>query len=235
MTAELVRKGKTKDVYRLPDGNYRLHFKDDVTGHADGTVDPGANTVIGSIRGIGAACLRMTTHFFELFRAAGLPTHFISSDLAAGTMLVRPARMFGKGVEVIVRQVATGSFIRRYGEYIKDGSPLDRLVEFTIKDDARGDPLATSETLAALGIMTQSEYDRQRDLARTVCGLIDGEMKTRGLTLYDMKMEFGRCGAGDEIAVVDEISPGCMRVYRGAEALSGMALAEAFFAAGGKA
>ncbi len=228
--AQLIRSGKTKDVYRLSDGNILLRFKDDVTGHADGTVDPGANTVIGKIAGIGAACLRMTSHFFELFRAAGLPTHFIASDLSAGTMTVQPARMFGKGVEVIVRQVATGSFIRRYGDYIKDGTPLDRLVEFTIKDDERGDPLATSETLAALGIMTEAEYARQREMARSVCGMIDAEMKKRGLALYDMKMEFGRCGDKGEITLVDEISPGCMRVYRGDKQLSGMALAEAFFA-----
>ena len=230
MKAELVRSGKTKDVYRLEDGTFRLHFKDDVTGHADGTVDPGANTVIGKISGIGAACLQMTTHFFKRIQAEGLPTHFIGSDLAAGTMTVQPARMFGKGVEVIVRQVATGSFIRRYGDYIKDGSPLDRLVEFTIKDDARGDPLATSETLAALGIMTEVEYNRQRDMARRICALIDAEMQQRGLKLYDMKMEFGRCGKDDTISLVDEISPGCMRVYRGNEQLSGMALAQAFFA-----
>ena len=230
MQAELLRSGKTKDVYRLSDGNIRLQFKDDVTGHADGTVDPGANAVIGKIAGIGAACLRMTTHFFELFRSTGLPTHFIASDLAAGTMTVRPARMFGKGVEVIVRQVATGSFIRRYGDYMKDGTPLDRLVEFTIKDDDRGDPLATSETLAALGIMTEAEYGRQRDMARTVCGLVDAEMAKRGLKLYDMKMEFGRCGDGGEISLVDEISPGCMRVYKGNAQLSGLALAQAFFA-----
>ena len=230
MSVELVRKGKTKDVYRLSDGTYRLHFKDDVTGHADGTVDPGANTVVGKIAGIGDACLRMTTYFFELFRKEGLATHFISSDIAAGTMTVQPAKMFGKGVEVIVRQIATGSFIRRYGDYIKDGAPLDRLVEFTIKDDERGDPLSTSETLSALGIMTEAEYATQRDMARKICGVIDVEMKKRGLTLYDMKMEFGRCGEGDVISLVDEISPGCMRVYRGDKSLSGMELAKEFFA-----
>jgi phosphoribosylaminoimidazole-succinocarboxamide synthase len=230
MSAELIRKGKTKDVYRLPDGTYRLYFKDDVTGHADGTVDPGANAVVGQITGIGEACLRMTTHFFELFKKEGLATHFLSTDMAAKTMTVQPAKMFGDGVEVIVRQIATGSFIRRYGAYMKDGTPLDRLVEFTIKDDGRGDPLATSETLAALGIMTEAEYTTQRDMARKICALIDAEMQKRGLTLYDMKMEFGRCGADGKISLVDEISPGCMRVYRGDKSLSGMELAKEFFA-----
>ena len=229
MSAELVRRGKTKDVYRLPDGNFRMHFKDDVTGHADGTVDPGANAVIGRIAGSGAACLRMTAYFFEALNKAGFATHYLSSDLAAGTMTVRPARMFGKGVEVIVRQVAAGGFIRRYGDYIREGAPLDRLVEFTIKDDDRGDPPATAETLAALGIMTTADCDRLRDQARAVCGLVDGELRARGLSLHDMKMEFGRCDADDEIALVDEISPGCMRVRRDGEPLSGLALARAFF------
>lgn len=229
MSAELIRKGKTKDVYRLPDGNYRLHFKDDVTGHADGTIDPGANAVVGKISGIGDACLKMSAYFFELFRKEGLPTHFISADFPAKTMTVQPAAMFGKGVEVIVRQIATGSFIRRYGDYIKDGAPLDRLVEFTVKDDDRGDPLATSETLAALGIMSEAEYGAQRDMARNICRLIDDEMKKRGLTLYDMKMEFGRCGKDGVISLVDEISPGCMRVYQGNASLSGLDLAKKFF------
>ena len=230
MNAELIRIGKTKDVYRLADGSYRFHFKDDVTGHADGTVDPGADVVIGKIAGIGEACLRMTVYFFELFRASGFPTHYISSDFTAKTMTVRAANMFGKGVEVIVRQVATGSFVRRYGGYVKDGDLLDRLVEFTIKDDERGDPLATSETLAALGIMTGEEYDLQREMARRICAVIDAEMKKRGLILYDLKMEFGRCRDDGGISLVDEISPGCMRVYRGGNQLSGLELAEAFFA-----
>ena len=231
MNAELVRKGKTKDVYRLPNGHYQFRFKDDVTGHADGTIDPGANQVVGRVGGIGAACLRMSAHFFAMFREAGIPTHFVSADIGAGSMTVLPAEMYGRGLEVIVRQVATGSFARRYGGYIQDGAPLDRLVEFTLKDDDRGDPPATSETLAALGIITEAEYASQRQMARGICGIIDGEMKKRGLALYDMKMEFGRCGPDGQMALVDEVSPGCMRVCRDGRPLSGLDLAEWFFRA----
>jgi len=172
----------------------------------------------------------MSAYFFGEFAKAGLRTHFVSADPAAGTMTVRPATMFGEGVEVIVRQIATGSFIRRYGLYAKDGAPLDRLVEFTLKDDARGDPLITSEALAALGVMPEAEYRHQRDMARSICGLVDAEMSRRGLRLYDMKMEFGRCGGDGATHLVDEISPGCMRVCRGDQPLSGVALAQAFFA-----
>jgi len=229
MGAEPLYRGKTKDIHRLPDGNYRLVFKDDATGHADGTLDPGANQVVGRVGGLGAACLRMTAYLFGRIAEAGLPTHFISADLADCSMTVLPARLYGQGLEVIVRQVAAGSFVRRYGGYVAEGAPLDRLVEFTLKDDARGDPPATAETLAALGVMTEDECGRLRRLAREICGLVDRELRQRDLALADMKMEFGRCGPEDRVTLVDEISPGCMRVSRRGQPLGGMDLARLFW------
>ena len=117
--------GKTKDVYALDNGNVLLKFKDDCTGK-DGVFDPGENTVGLTIDGIGKANLISSVRYFEMLKAAGVKTHYVSADIDNATMEVLPAECFGKelgggGLEVICRLVATGSFIRRYGEYIKDG------------------------------------------------------------------------------------------------------------------
>jgi phosphoribosylaminoimidazole-succinocarboxamide synthase len=147
-----VYEGKTKDVYALDDGNYRLKFKDDVTGE-NGVFDPGANTVGLSIEGIGKKNLAVSVKFFEMLKKAGIVTHYIRADVENGTMDVKKAKPFGKGLEVICRYRAVGSFIRRYGAYINEGEKLDAYVEVTLKDDHRGDPLVTVEGLEALGIM----------------------------------------------------------------------------------
>src|SRR5699024_2485554 len=106
---EVIYKGKTKDVYRLSDGNIELHFKDDVTGE-DGKFDPGANTVGATVEGVGRSGLHMSTFFFEKLEAAGIPTHFIDADLDNVTMTVKEVDMFGDGIEVICRFRAVGSF-----------------------------------------------------------------------------------------------------------------------------
>src|SRR5699024_1963215 len=97
---ELKVVGKTKNVYELEDGNYMLAFKDDVTG-TDGTFDPGANTVGMTMEGAGAAGLILSTYFFGKLHDAGIPTHFVTSDLDQATMTVTPAKPFGEGLEVI--------------------------------------------------------------------------------------------------------------------------------------
>ena len=208
---KLVKEGKTKDVYELPDGNYLLKFKDDVTG-TDGVFDPGANTVGLSIEGMGRSGLRITEYFFNKINDAGFPTHFISADIPNAEMTVHPAEMFGYGLEVVCRYRAVGSFFRRYGGYVTEGQKLDAIVEMTLKDDAREDPLITRDTLDALGILTGAEYDVLKDLAKQISGIIKDVLSSRGMELYDLKFEFGRVDG--KIVLVDEISAGNMRVYK---------------------
>ena len=141
---KLIYTGKTKDVFALDNGNYLLKFKDDVTGE-NGVFDPGANTVGLSIAGVGDVNLRMSVYFFEKLKAAGIKTHYVRANLADTTMEVLPAKVFGKGLEVICRHRAVGSFFRRYGDYIEEGAPLPAYVEMTFKDDAKGDPLVTRD------------------------------------------------------------------------------------------
>ena len=119
-----IYEGKTKDVYSLDNGNVMLKFKDDCTGK-DGVFDPGENSVGLTIEGIGKANLRTSVYYFDMLKEAGIKTHYVSANVDEAEMEVLPATVFGHGLEVICRQVATGSFIRRYGEYIKDGTVLD--------------------------------------------------------------------------------------------------------------
>ena len=207
-----VYEGKTKSVYELNDGNYLLKFKDDVTGE-NGVFDPGANTVGLSIEGMGRGGLALTDYFFRKIQNAGIPTHYVSADIENATMTVRSAKMFGSGLEVICRFRSTGSFMRRYGMYAKEGQCLDALVEVTLKDDDRGDPLITKDALDMLGLLTSSEYEILKDLTKKISTLIKEELASRGMELYDMKLEFGRDDSG-EIMLIDEISGGNMRVYK---------------------
>ena len=145
--------GKTKDVFEIDDKNVLLKFKDDVTGK-DGVFDPGENQVGLQIEGAGRSAVAMTKFFYEKLNAMGLNTHFVSADVDKNEAVVRKDKVFGKGVEVIVRYRAVGSFIRRYGEYIESGTVIPPYVEVTLKDDDRNDPLITKDALAILNIMT---------------------------------------------------------------------------------
>jgi phosphoribosylaminoimidazole-succinocarboxamide synthase len=209
---EHVYEGKTKTVYRLPDGNYLLKFKDDVTG-ANGVFDPGANTVGATIAGNGRNCLLLTKFFFDALNKAGIRTHYISADPAAETMTVEACRPFGKGVEVILRYKAVGSFFRRYGDYCTEGQDLPGLVEMTFKDDARNDPLVIKDALVMLGVMTAAEYDTLKDMTQKIGQVVKDKLAERGLELYDIKFEYGRNARG-ELLLIDEISAGNMRCFK---------------------
>ena len=207
-----IYEGKTKNVYGLDNGNVLLKFKDDCTGK-DGVFDPGENTVGLTIEGIGKANLITSIHYFELLKKAGIKTHYISANIDDATMEVLPATVFGHGLEVICRLVATGSFIRRYGEYIKDGTVLDGgYVECTFKNDEKGDPLVTSEGLAALGVITQEMFNSMKEQTLKITKIVADDLKSIGLDLWDIKFEFGYNNG--EVILIDEIASGNMRVYK---------------------
>ena len=210
--------GKTKDVYQLENGNVLLKFKDDCTGK-DGVFDPGENAVGLTIEGIGKANLQTSVYYFEMLKKAGIKTHYVSADIDSATMEVLPAECFGKaqgglGLEVICRLVATGSFIRRYGEYIKNGTRLEGgYVECTFKNDEKGDPLVTGEGLAALKVMTPEMFESMKEQTLKITKIIADDLKEIGLDLWDIKFEFGYNNG--EVILIDEIASGNMRVYKG--------------------
>lgn len=206
-----VYEGKTKGVYELDDGNYLLKLKDDVTG-VNGKIDPGANSIIGQVEGMGQASLLMSRYYFEKLNKAGIRTHYIDANIEENTMTVKPAKAFGEGLEIICRYRAYGSFLRRYGKYAKKEQPLDSLVEITLKDDDRGDPLIVDEALAQLGLLSLEECATIKDMTKKIAAIIRDDLATRGLELYDIKFEFGRVDG--EITLIDDISGGNMRVFK---------------------
>ncbi|PID25392.1 phosphoribosylaminoimidazolesuccinocarboxamide synthase [Sporosarcina sp. P7] len=224
---KLTYSGKTKDVYRLEDGHVLLKFKDDVTGE-DGVFDPGANTVGLTIEGAGKSGLRMTKYFFEKLEEQNVPTHYIDADLDEVTMTVKPATVFGKGLEVICRYRAVGSFLRRFGAYAEEGQVLDAFVEVTLKDDERQDPPISEDALAQLHILTHEEYAVLKELTQQISEVVRSEMAEKGLELYDIKLEFGR-DPQRNIMLIDEISGGNMRVYRGDTYIEPMELEKILF------
>ena len=227
MEKKLVYKGKTKDVYALENGNYLLKFKDDCTGK-DGKFDPGENAVGLTIDGVGDVNLRMSVYYFEKLNKAGIKTHYVSYDTENTTMEVLPGKVFGKGLEVICRYKAVGSFLRRYGDYIEEGADLDSYVEMTLKNDAKGNPLITKDGLVALGIMTEKQYEETKLMTQKITRIVADDLKEKGLDLYDIKFEFGY--NDNEVILIDEIASGNMRVYKDGEYIDPMTLSKLFFA-----
>lgn len=213
---ENIYQGKTKDLLQDERGKTYFHFKDDMTGK-DGQFDPGANQVGLTVEGSGKANVTVSKYFFELLEAKGIPTHFVEANIDENTMEIKQATVFGKGLEVICRFVAVGSFIRRYGLYAEAGMPLEGYVEFTLKDDDREDPLINKDALVILGILNEDEYETIKQLTRNISTVIKEDLATKGLSLYDIKLEFGRLAGSDEIVLIDEVSGGNMRVYKGTE------------------
>ena len=225
---EKIYTGKTKDVYKLENGNCLLKFKDDCTGK-DGVFDPGENSVGLTIDGVGDVNLRMSIYFFEKVNAAGIKTHYVNANLEDTTMEVLPAKVFGHGLEVICRHKAVGSFIRRYGDYIEEGADLPAYVEMTFKNDAKGDPLVIKDALVALGVMTDKQYEDIKVMTQQITQIVADDLKEKGLVLYDIKFEFGYDPEGN-VMLIDEIASGNMRVYKDGKYIDPMTLSELFFA-----
>ena len=104
----------------------------------------------------------------------------VNVNLDENTMEVKKAEVFGKGLEVICRYKAVGSFFRRYGKYVKEGQNLDTYVEITIKDDDAGDPLITKEALLELGILKEGEYETLIEMTKKICGIVKDILAERG-------------------------------------------------------
>ena len=205
-----------------------LKFKDDCTGK-DGVFDPGENSVGLTIEGVGDVNLRMSIYFFEKINAAGIATHYVNADLNNTTMEVVPCKPFGKGLEVICRHKAVGSFLRRYRDYIEEGADLPAYVEMTFKNDELGDPLVTKEGLIALGVMTDEQFEAMKKMTQEITQIIADDLKEKGMILYDIKFEYGYDENGN-VLLIDEIASGNMRVYKDGQYIDPMTLSELFFA-----
>ncbi len=154
----------------------------------------------------------MSRYYFELLKREGVPTHYLDSNLEDNTMTVKPAKTFGKGLEIICCFRVYGSFLKRYEKYAKREQKLDSLVEITLKDDDRGDPPIGEEALVQLGIMQAGEYNKVTEMCRKIANIIKKDLEAKGMELYDIKFEFGRVDG--QIILIDDISGGNMRVFK---------------------
>ena len=198
---ELRYEGKAKRVYATANpGEYLVEYKDEATAFNA--------QKRGSWAGKGAANNAITALLYPQLEAAGVPTHFIEK-LSDTEQLVRAVTIVP--VEVIVRNVAAGSFAKKLG--LEEGTPLSRpVVEYCYKSDALGDPLINTDTALALGWATASEMKRTRQLAIQVRDFLTPFFAQRGIRLIDFKLEFGKLPDG-EIILADEISPDTCRFW----------------------
>ena len=193
--------GKAKKVFAtVTEGEYRVEYKDDATAFNA--------QKRGQWAGKGATNNAITAHLFPLLDAAGIPTHFLER-LSETEQRVKAVTIIP--VEVIVRNVAAGSFCKRLG--LEEGSELARpVVEYCYKSDELGDPLMSADTPIALGWATEAEMERIRELALKVRDFLTPYFAKRGVQLVDFKLEFGKLPSG-EIVLADEISPDTCRFW----------------------
>ena len=210
-----IYEGKTKNLVE-EDGKYFCLFKDTMTG-TDGVFDTGGNQVAGEKEGAGAECLKVSKFFFEKINEAGVKTHYLGADLDKNLMEIEKCTVFGKGLEVITRFKAVGSFMRRYGLYAEEGQDLDAYSEITLKDDDREDPLITEDGLVELNILS---HDKK------VARLVKDILAEYGLDLYDIKFEWGRLASSGEVVLIDEVSGGNMRAYKDGDYIEPMELSK---------
>ncbi|GAA4019637.1 phosphoribosylaminoimidazolesuccinocarboxamide synthase [Deinococcus rubellus] len=198
---ELRYEGKAKRVYATPNPTeYLVEYKDEATAFNA--------QKRGSWVGKGATNNAITAALYPKLEGVGIPTHFIAK-LSDTEQLVKAVTIVP--VEVIVRNVAAGSFAKKLG--LEEGTPLARpVVEYCYKSDALGDPLINTDTAVALEWATEGDMARIRELALQVNGFLTPFFGQRGIRLIDFKLEFGKLPSG-QLVLADEISPDTCRFW----------------------
>ena len=193
--------GKAKRVYETEDPNLLIvSYKDDATAFN--------GLKKGTIAGKGVINNQMSNRLMMRLAKAGVPNHFVE-ELNERDTLVRRVQIVP--LEVIVRNIAAGSFSKRYG--IDEGVVFDEpTVEYSYKNDALGDPLLNTSHALALGAATEEEIETIHRYALKVNEFLKAFWLECGVILVDFKLEFGRT-ADDQIILADEISPDTCRLW----------------------
>ena len=193
--------GKAKRVYATEDPNLLIvSYKDDATAFN--------GLKKGTIAGKGVINNQMSNRLMMRLAKAGVPNHFVE-ELNERDTLVRRVQIVP--LEVIVRNIAAGSFSKRYG--VDEGVVFDKpTVEYSYKNDALGDPLLNTSHALALGAATEEEIETIRRYALKVNEFLKAFWLECGVILVDFKLEFGRTADG-EIILADEISPDTCRLW----------------------
>ncbi|MBE5040966.1 phosphoribosylaminoimidazolesuccinocarboxamide synthase [Ructibacterium gallinarum] len=198
---EQLYEGKAKKVFKTDDPEVLMvDYKDDATafnGEKKGTIE--SKGIINN---------KVTNHLMKMLEKEGIPTHLIE-EVSDRETLVKKVTIVP--LEVIVRNVAAGSFSKRYG--VEEGKELlCPSLEFSLKDDALGDPLINSYHVLALGLATQEEIDLIAKYAFKVNEILKAYLLKLGIKLIDFKLEFGKTSDGT-IVLADEISPDTCRFW----------------------
>ena len=197
---ELLYEGKAKKVYTTENPDVLIvDYKDDATAFN--------GVKKGTIVGKGVVNNRMTNHIFKMLEEKGIPTHFIE-ELSDRETAVKKVEIVP--LEVIVRNVAAGSFSKKLG--IEEGFRLlSPTLEFSYKNDELGDPMINDYYAVAIGAATREEIDKITELVFKINEILVDYFKSIKVDLIDFKVEFGRYKG--QIILADEISPDTCRFW----------------------
>ena len=204
MRRRRIYEGKAKVLYEGPEpGTLVQHFKDDATAFN--------NQKKGTITGKGVLNNRISEYLMVRLAEIGVPTHFVRR-LNMREQLIREVEIIP--VEVVVRNVAAGSFSKRFG--VEEGTPLPRsIVEFYLKNDELGDPMICEEHITSFGWATTQDIDDMMQMSLRINDFLSGLFRGVGVRLVDFKVEFGRLWEDEHMHIVlaDEISPDSCRLW----------------------
>lgn len=198
---EKLYEGKAKIVYKTDEPDkVVIYFKDEATAFNAQKKEV--------FEGKGVLNNKISSIFFQILNSNGVATHFIR-QLSDREMLAYHTKIIP--VEVVVRNIATGSIVRRLGiqEKTEFNPPL---IEFYLKNDNLGDPIICSEHIKALSLATEDEISSIKELALKVNEILKTFLEKHGINLVDFKLEFGKKDDGT-IVVADEISPDTCRFW----------------------
>jgi len=197
---EVLYEGKSKLICKGDDENsYIIKYKDTATAFNGEKKE--------ELFGKGRLNAAISNILYEYLEENGEQSHLLKV-IDDTTVLVRKAEIIM--VEVIIRNIATGSFSKKYG--VPEGTKLNNtVVEFCLKSDELGDPMMNESQITAIGIATRDELKIMTEQALKINSLLNALFEKMGIRLVDFKLEFGR--AGDEILLCDEISPDSCRFW----------------------
>lgn len=196
-----IYRGKAKTVYEGEGDTYIIEFRDDLTA--------GDGAKKASKAGKGALNAEISAKFFEVLTAAGIKTHFIRFEPPSRHIVVRVKIA---PLEVICRNIAAGSILKRY-PFEKGQKFSPPLLEMGYKDDAYHDPFLNDAIALALGAARgRTELHEMRKITIEVNDVLSEFLKTKGITLVDFKLEFGRDSKGN-LLLADEVSPDTCRFW----------------------
>jgi len=204
---ERLAEGKTKIVYTHPTRDDQLYLV-----HKD-SISAGDGAKRDTLPGKGALSCRTTSNVFKLLESKGIPTHFISM-VADDVTLVKRCEMIP--LEVVMRRIATGSYLRRHPE-VKEGTRFDPiLVEFFLKDDTLHDPLISPSEIVEKGIASAEEVEYMTSIGRRVFEVLEEAWASQDIALVDCKIEYGRDSEGN-LLVADVIDNDSWRLWPGGD------------------